>query len=380
MCGPSRAGLMTGRYQTHFGHEFNSPIKEGVGLPLSEKTLGNRMKTLGYRTGIVGKWHLGGGGKGLGEAYHPLNRGFDEFYGFFGSMVHFYRSDHIWRGWEKIREKEYLTDAIARESCGFIERNCKRPFFLYVPFNAVHTPLEAPQADLDAVSALDVSAFKNKEKATARMAMLRSLDRAIGRIMQSLKDNGIYENTLVFLVNDNGDYTKNGPFRGGKGRVTEGGVRVPFVVKWPDCLPAGQTYDHPVITLDVMSTMIAAAGREIAPAWKLSGVNLLPYLSGKNNQMPHEWLFWRIGNERAARNGKWKIYYNGGSGYGGSTRPEDRRWTLYDLCADPGERADLKKKEPEVFERMLKRYEKWNALNCEPLWPFGASGQMGRWS
>jgi arylsulfatase A-like enzyme len=374
-CAPSRAGLMTGRYQTRFGYEFNSAIKEGVGLSLSEKTMAERLKPLGYYSGIIGKWHLGGGGKGVAEEYHPLNRGFDEFYGFFGSMVHFYRSAHIWKEWVKVRESEYLTDAIARESCDFIERNRDKPFFLYVPFNAVHTPLEAAPEDIEAVKH---AGLKENSKAHIRAAMLRGLDRAVGRILQALSAAQLEENTLIFFISDNGDYAnQNRYFRGGKGWVSEGGIRVPFIVQWKDKLPAGKVYEEPMITLDILPTAIAAAGGKVESAWNLDGVDLIPFFSsGQTSEIPHEWLYWRIGNERAARHGKWKIYKNGGSGYGSRPDPANEDWALYDLSIDPTEIRDVKAENSVVFRQMLEHWNTWNSQLSEPGWPFGGSSQM----
>ena len=191
--GPTRAGLVTGRYQTSFGHEFNSPLKEGIGLPLKQKTFANYMKELGYKTGIIGKWHLGGD-ENCGEEYHPLNRGFDYFFGFHGASVQYFRSDHLFRGKEKVNNPRYLTDIIAEESFNFIENNRKNPFFLYVAFNAVHTPLQANEEDLKFIN--NMPHFQNfilnldNTKDTlevlnyvkTRAAMLVALDRAVGQI------------------------------------------------------------------------------------------------------------------------------------------------------------------------------------------------------
>jgi arylsulfatase A-like enzyme len=380
-CGPSRAGLVTGRHQCRFGHEFNSPREEGIGLPLSEKTIGDRMQALGYHTGIIGKWHLGGD-EDCGPEYHPLQRGFDEFYGFYGSMVCFFRSAHIFRGTQQVRDPEYLTDQIARESCDFIRRNKERPFFLYAAFNAVHTPLEAADEDLEAVSSFDFSrfsSFKKPEKAKLRTAMLRGLDRGVGEILETLEKESLAENTLIIFTNDNGDYSGNGPFRGGKGQVSEGGIRVPLVMKWQGRLPAGVEYHEMVSTLDILPTAVVAAGGRVDPAWKLDGVDLVPYFAGQKSEAPHERLCWRIGNERALRQGVWKIRHNGGSGYGYKPKPGEARWSLHNLENDPGERKNLKDEKPELFAELKTAYQQWDEQLGEPRWPFGASGQMGRW-
>lgn len=389
-CGPSRMGLMTGRMQTRFGAEFNGPRKEGVGLPLSEKTLADRMKALGYATGLVGKWHLGGD-ENVGAEYHPHKRGFDYFYGFYGSMVHFFRSAHIFRGMEQVKDEGYLTDILAQESCDFIKRNADRPFFLYTAFNAVHTPLEAAEEDLAAVCDLPPPACdreslaslkgerleKMQQKILLRRAMLRGLDRAVARIMQQLKESGLDENTLVIFMNDNGDYTQNLPFSGGKGIAMEGGVRVPFILRWPGRLPAGNTYGEMVSALDILPTAVAAGGGAIDPAWNLDGVDLLPYLNGEEKGIPHEWLFWRMGGNKAARSGTWKLYYSGSSGFGYSD--PNPRWSLFNLADDPAEQLDLKAEFPEQFAAMRKAFDAWEAEQAQPLWPFGPSGQMGQW-
>jgi arylsulfatase A-like enzyme len=393
-CGPSRAGLITGRYQTSFGHEFNSPRKEGIGLPLSEKTIGDRMTNLGYKTGIVGKWHLGGD-ENVGEEYHPLQRGFYYFYGFYGSMVHFFKSDHIFRGTTQVKNPEYLTDIIANESCKFMERNQDEPFFLYSAFNAVHTPLEATLEDMDHIDSLPyfreyvrkkMSYGGSKaavEKAKYRAAMLLALDRAVGQITNKLEELSLEDNTLVIFTNDNGDYGHfNSPtlFSGGKGNAKEGGIRVPFIMKWPGHIPAGKVYDGITSTLDVLPTAVVAGGGKIKPEWNLHGVNLLPYVQSDKQGNPHDWLFWRMGGTKASRHGKWKLFYNGNSGYGGFGVPEDQaRWFLFNLETDPAEQHDLSKVFPGVFEKMKNRYKKWAGKQSEPLWPFGASGQMGQW-
>jgi len=396
-CGPSRAGLITGRMQTRFGAEFNGPRAEGVGLPLTETTLATRLKALGYTTGLVGKWHLGGDAE-VGAEFHPLQRGFDEFFGFHGSMVHYFRSAHLYRGHENVRVRGYLTDILARESCAFIERHAEEPFFLYVAFNAPHTPLEATEDDLAAVRDLPPPACERDELArlsgdaravaletiAVRRAMLRALDRAVGHILAQLRNSGQEDETLIIFTNDNGDYTRNLPFRGGKGVCLEGGIRVPLIARWPGRLPAGQVYGEMVSTLDILPTAIVAAGGEIDPAWRLDGVNLLPHLSGETPAAPHEWLFWRMGENRAARKGPWKLYYSGFSGFyserhGMSPPDPTPDWSLYLLPDDPAEQHDRKNERPEQFAKMREAFEAWEAEQIEPRWPFGPSGEMGQW-
>jgi arylsulfatase A-like enzyme len=390
-CGPSRAGLLTGRYQTSFGHEFNSARRDRIGLPLSESTIGNRMQQLGYKTAIIGKWHLGGD-ESCGEEYHPLNRGFDYFFGFYGSMVHFFRSNHIFRGKEQVKDPRYLTDILVEESCSFIESNKDVPFFLYVAFNAVHTPLEAAEEDLTYVKSMPglYDFLKDQrvaedtsghfEKVTLRAAMLVGLDRAVGNIMKKLNQLQLKENTIVIFTNDNGDYNGNGIYSGGKGSNLEGGIRVPFIVSWPRKIKGGGIYNEMVSNFDIMPTTLSAAGAKVLSQWKIDGVDLIPFLNSNNNAKPHEWLFWRMGGTKAARNGKWKLYFNGKSGYGGyGVAVENARWHLFDLESDPAEKRDLSVLFPEVFEKMKSKYEVWDKNQMQPLWPHESSGQMEQW-
>lgn len=358
VCSPTRAGLITGRYQQRFGHEFNpgpaGQASEDFGLPLTETTLASRLKSAGYTTGIVGKWHLG-----YSEKYWPLERGFDEFFGFLGG-AHSYmdsasdRANPIMRGSRKVEEKEYLTDAFAREAVAFIERHRQRPFFLYLAFNAVHSPLQAPQKYLDRFS--EISDPKRRTFA----AMLSAMDDAIGRVLETVRKNGLEEDTLIFFLSDNGGPTaqissRNDPLRGFKGDVYEGGIRVPFLVQWKGRIPAGRVYEKPVISLDIVPTALAAAGVKAGNA-KFDGVNILPYLIGSRGT-PHEALYWRFGSQYAIRKGNWKLVKIGGG------QPE-----LYDLAADIGEKIDLAAQKPEKVKGLDAQLMKWNSELAEPLW------------
>jgi arylsulfatase A-like enzyme len=369
VCSPTRAGLMTGRYQQRFGHEFNpGPVQQAeanFGLPLSETTLPQRLKAAGYATGLVGKWHLG-----YKPEYHPLRRGFDEYFGFLGG-AHSYvdaRADAlnpILRGADPVDEKEYLTDAFAREAVSFIQRHQGRPFFLYAAFNAVHNPLQAP------------------EKYTSRFAhiadprrrtyagMLSALDDAVGRILTALREAGLERNTLVFFLSDNGGPTlvttsKNGPLREYKGTVYEGGIRVPFFLKWPAHIPAAKVYDHPVIALDIHPTCTAAAGLTDKPPKPLDGVDLVPFLTGKRTGAPHDALYWRFGERRAIRQGDWKLVMNGES------------TELFNLRNDIGEQNNLAAAQPARVKELQASYQAWNAQLMEPLWARGGAGRRGQ--
>ncbi|HNT88139.1 MAG TPA: sulfatase-like hydrolase/transferase, partial [Candidatus Hydrogenedentes bacterium] len=303
VCSPTRAGLMTGRYQQRFGHWYNPgpPVDEqpNIGLPLSETTIADRLKEAGYATGLVGKWHLG-----LGPEFHPMKRGFDEFFGFpHGS--HSYvdsRADTknpIMRGTEAVDEPAYLTEAFTREAVDFIRRRAGAPFFLYLSYNAVHGPLQAPDAYLERFKAIE------DETRRTYAAMLSALDDGVGAVLAALREKGIEEDTLVFFLSDNGgpiavNGSRNTPFSGAKGTLQEGGIRVPFFLRWPERLPAGRTCDLPVISLDILPTCLAAAGGALPSDAPLDGVNLLPYLAG-NEGAPHDYLFWRYHDGAAVR-------------------------------------------------------------------------------
>lgn len=360
VCSPTRAGLMTGRYQQRFGHEFNpGPAAEAdktFGLPLSETTLADRMKALGYATGMVGKWHLG-----YQPELHPTRRGFQDFFGFLGG-AHSYTDalgdtfNPLMRGTEKVDEKEYLTDAFAREAVSFIEKKKANPFFLYLAFNAVHAPLQALNKYQDRFAGIS-----NPRRRT-HAAMMSAMDDAIGRVLSSLHNNNLMDDTLIFFVSDNGGPTpittsRNNPLRGFKGQVYEGGIRVPFLMQWNGKLPKRSLYEHPVITLDVLPTMVSAGGGSIDPAWNLDGVDLMPYLSGKDNQSrPHDVLFWRFGARNAIRKGDMKLLHEEGA-------PQ-----LYDLSKDISETTDLASARPEQVQALQKEWESWSSRMAAPRW------------
>jgi arylsulfatase A-like enzyme len=359
VCSPTRAGLLTGRYQQRFGHEFNpgppaaAPVN--FGLPLSEKTLADRLKMLGYATGMVGKWHLG-----FKPEYRPPSRGFDEFFGFLGG-AHSYtnaRADGtnpILRGRETIDEKEYLTDALTREATAFISRHKQEPFFLYLTYNAVHAPLQAPQKYLARFAGIE------NERRRTYAAMLSAMDDGIGRVLETLRRDGLEQNTLVFFISDNGgppgNASNNAPLSGRKGGVLEGGIRVPFLLQWRGKLPEGKIYDAPVVSLDILSTAIAAAGGQIEAGARLDGVNLLPHLTGEKTDPPHDALFWRFGEARAARSGNWKL-----------VRQRASPPRLFDLSADIGETKDLAAEKPDIARDLQARLTKWDSQLAEPLW------------
>jgi arylsulfatase A-like enzyme len=364
VCSPTRAGFMTGRYQQRFGHELNPGSEKDAdpsfGLPLDQATLGDRLRALGYATGWIGKSHLG-----YKPEFHPTKRGFDEFYGFLaGARGYFPKNDPkngapMLRGTEQVKEEfDYTTTDFAQEAVSFVERRKEKPFFLYLSFNAVHSPMEAPPSYRERFAA--VTDLKRR----TFCAMLAALDDSVGQVLDALEKNGLRENTIVFFFSDNGGPTPqttsgNGPLRATKATVYEGGVRVPFLVQWPSQLPAGKVFDAPVIALDILPTVVAAAGGMNDPAWQLDGVNLLPYLKGETPGVPHENLFWRFGPQRAVRHGDWKLL----------VPPDaDGKPELYNLANDIGEKNDLFASEPDIAQDLQQRYDDWNKENIAPRW------------
>lgn len=372
-CSPTRAGLLTGRYQQRFGHESNMAVP-GSALSLKETTLADRLKAAGYATGLVGKWHLGGDD----DKYHPLNRGFQEFFGFLGGANPYLpdaKTGHvvrILRGKEPANEKTFLTEAFGREATAFIDRHQKEPFFLYLAFNAPHGPLQAPEKNLKRFEAI------KDEKRRTYAAMVSALDDAIGTVLTKLRNAGLEEQTLLFFFSDNGGPThvngsSNHPYHGQKGDTLEGGIRTPWVAQWKGTLPGGKVYDHPVIQLDVHPTALAAAGVEVKPEWKLDGVNLLPYLSGKNTAPPHDVLYWRfqfpsrqpLRFKWAVREGDWKLVMAVERGADGAF-VGNATLRLYNLAKDPGELTDLRDKEPEKVKSLETLWKRWNDQMAEP--------------
>jgi arylsulfatase A-like enzyme len=376
-CSPTRAGLMTGRYQQRFGHEFNpggeEETRQAFGLPLSQSTIANRLKGAGYATGLVGKWHLG-----FAPEFHPERRGFDEFFGFLGGGHSYFpgQGAPIYRGGEIVEEKAYLTDAFAREAVAFIERHQKSPFFLELAFNAVHTPMHATDDRLAKFASIA------DQKRRTYAAMLSALDEAVGRVLQTLRTAGLEEKTLLFFFSDNGGPTmpgttingsRNDPLRGSKRTTLEGGIHTPFAVQWKGTLPAGSVYEEPVIQLDVLPTALAAAGVAIEPDWQLDGANLLPFLKGQTKAAPHETLYWRLGEQWAIRQGDWKLvrYDDTLDTPGATSVPSRVKVTpprLYNLAQDPGEAHDLAAENSSRTAELLSAWKAWAAQLAEPLW------------
>ena len=362
-CSPSRAGLLTGAYQQRYGFEFNTAgaaVTERFsrGLDPAAVTLAEVLKLAGYKTGMFGKWHLG-----TRTHLHPMSRGFDEFYGFLAGAHSFFpvaraEPDHstILRGHMPIAEAEYLTDAIAREAVAFIDSANDTPFFAYVPFNAVHTPIEA--------SDIYLKRFANvvDPQQRAYNAMTSALDDAVGSILRAIQDRGLEEKTLVVFVNDNGGpiYTgvqSNGDLKLGKLFLFEGGIRVPMFAKLPGVIGVATTFEPMVSTLDLFPTICQMAGIDLTAVQNLDGTDLAPFLSEGNESVPHEELFWSNGPSTAMRTGKWKLVQSNGS-----------TW-LFDLSNDPGERRDLSAESVGKCKQMKDAIRRWRDSMPEPAWP-----------
>ena len=379
-CSPTRAGLLTGRYQQRFGHEFNlnmSADYSDFGLPLSETTMADRLKAAGYRTSLIGKWHLG-----FGDKFHPMARGFDEFFGFLGHSHSYLEAESssdnpVLDGRKVVLETPYLTEALTDRAVDFIKRQKSHPFFLYLAFNAVHTPMEATDKYLARFAHIE----DNQRRTYA--AMLSAMDDGIGKTLAALRLEGLEENTLVVFFNDNGGPTmagttingsSNAPLRGSKRQTWEGGIRVAFIIRWKGHLAEGKIDNRPIIQLDVLPTALAAAGVQTHSQWQLDGVNLLPFLTGKKSGRPHETLYWRFGEHMAIRKGDWKLVKTGEgplkeantSSFNDLSNAE-----LYNLAEDIGETKNLAPTHPEKVRELAADWQRWNKKLAKPLWPPG---------
>lgn len=395
-CSPSRAGFLTGRFATRFGYEFN-PIgarneDHGTGIPKQEETLAEYLHEQGYTTGLIGKWHLGGAAD-----YHPHRHGFDEFFGFLHEGHYFVPSPYegtttwlrrkglpegsgeryqvtddliytshmghdepaydannpILRGGQPVAEGAYFTDAITREACSFIRRYHEAPWFLYVAYNAVHSPLQAKHETL--------AMFEDEPDIQRRifLAMLYDLDRSVGEILATLEEVNQTENTLVVFFSDNGGPTRettasNLPLRGGKGRIYEGGIRVPFMLRWPGTFDGGQVSGAAVSSLDLFTTLAALTQRPTRN--KLDGIDLVEALDNPRLAQQRT-LYWRQGKRAALRERNWKLVAPAG---------HDRQtdWELFDLSKDPSETSNLAV-DPGHRQKLEALVEKWRKLNDE---------------
>jgi arylsulfatase A-like enzyme len=350
-CSPSRAGLMTGRYQTRFGHE-NNHAAAVRGLPLTETTLANRLKSLGYATGIAGKWHLGST-----PEYLPMKRGFDEYYGVTANPGSYFQPEGFINSRLSAEPRPapgkdfYTTDAFADWAVDWIGRHQDGPWFLYLPFNAIHNPLEATDKYLQRYAHL------SDPRQRTLAAVISAMDAAVGRVLARVKELGQEQDTLVFFISDNGPtgpqlHNRNKPLRGQKNTTWEGGIRVPFMMQWPGKLPAGQVSDTPVIQLDVMPTCVVAAGGTVDSAWSLDGVDLMPFLTGTAKGRPHQTFCWRIDGMWAVRDGDWKLVH----GRADHPPPE-----LFNLANDVSEQNNLASAQPEKVQTLKALWDAWNA-------------------
>ncbi|WP_143307577.1 sulfatase-like hydrolase/transferase [Chitinophaga vietnamensis] len=413
ICSPSRAGLMTGRYQQRFGFEYLVPQDAGVrlspeqqralaarlqsrnsiieklditdeefdklpkGLPASEVSLGQLFHNAGYKTAVIGKWHLG-----EKEGFFPQQRGFDYHYGFYSGLTeyapehtpgivdwhlpwslsevaawHRNGSNRIVRNNVEVLEKKYLTDKLADEAIQYITENKDQPFFLYLPFNAPHDPFQAKKEDFDL--------YPNVKDTTKRVyyGMITALDRAVGRIREQLKKLHLDEETIIFFTSDNGGatYTRatdNRPLKGGKLSDFDGGIRIPFYVVYPGKVPAGKQYQQAVSNLDIYTTAAAAAGIPLPEGRVYDGVNLLPYL-GQQHTTPHEILYWRSGYSKAVLKGDYKLYVN----------ERNNKQFLYNVREDIAEKKDLSAIQPSKLQELKSDLAKWESQLQKPVWP-----------
>lgn len=371
VCGPSRAGLITGRYQDRFGFGRNplfAPNDIEQGLPLTEETLATVLKREGYHNMAIGKWHLGGH-----KELRPLKRGFDEFFGFLTGGHYYFPEDWVLndlseltnqysayktkllRNDTRINETEYLTDALSREAVNFVKAKKGKPFFLYLAYNAPHTPLQATEKYLNR--------FKNikDKKRRTYAAMVSAVDDGVGLILDQLEKTGLDKNTIVYLLSDNGgpeihNGSDNGPLREGKGWLYEGGVRVPFAMQWKGTIPGGTVYHNPIISLDIFATVSAMAGAK--PKNKLDGVNLIPFITGEKQSRPHKMLYWRQYDKGsyAIRAGDTKLI-----------NADGKSEEVFNLKNDKGEGINNISDQEKEAKKSLKLINKWMSKLKDPV-------------
>jgi arylsulfatase A-like enzyme len=371
-CSPTRAGILTGRYQQRYGHENNpvyDPKDELAGLPVTELSLVQVLSDAGYATGLVGKWHLGAARK-----FHPMRRGFREMYGFLGGGHDYFKTEMegapreylipIERDGKPEPLRSYLTDALSEEAEAFVKRHRSEPFFLYLAYNAPHTPQQVPDEYLARVAKIA------DERRRKYAAMMCALDDGVGRVLRAVESNKLERDTLIIFLSDNGgpvsvNGSSNAPWRGAKGQVLEGGIRVPFVMQWSGRLPEGKTFDHPVISLDILPTALGAAGLKPPAGRSLDGADLIPYLTGRSTGAPHQRLYWRTGGGAAyaVREGRFKWVRIG------------EREQLFDLQEDIGEARDISASQPQVAARLKDACMRWDRELVAPVFESPRGGQ-----
>ena len=379
VCGPSRAGLLTGRYQDRFGFTTNPSIDPGnpkAGLPTEEETIATVLQKANYNSAIIGKWHMG-----THPDFHPLERGFDYFFGFL-SGGHSYFPDELilndlsevtekWQWYKtkiienrtKVTTDDYLTDELSDAAVRYITKQAdsNQHFMLYLAYNAPHTPLQATEKYLNRFP--DIHDKRRKTYA----AMVSAVDDGVGRVLKALEEKGLDENTIVVFLSDNGgannNASDNGPLRGMKGDLFEGGIRVPFAIRWKGTIQEGQSFDRPVSSLDIMATIVAQNHIDINPERPLDGVDLIPFLTAKKNGNPHDYLFWRKWeqNAMAVRHGHKKLVSNKNKD---KFPPE-----LFDVNQDTSEKVDMTAKSKKTHDHLFSEWEKWNSEMKDRAFP-----------
>ena len=372
VCSPSRAGLITGRYQNRFGYTRNillAPKDSLMGLPISEQTLPEVLNNVDYKTKAIGKWHLG-----AHESLVPEKRGFDEFFGFLIGGHRYFPEDltlndlteasrqmdgyitRIYDNGRRINTKKYLTEELSDNAVKFIEDNAKDPFFLYLSYNAPHTPLQATERDLERNGHIDV------EKRRTYAAMVSSMDDGVGLILDKLEEKNISENTIVVFFSDNGgvewyNFSDNGPLRGIKGDFFEGGIRVPFTMQWPKKIKPGINYNKPIIALDVFATVVSAASAEKFIKNNIDGVNLIPYINGDVNGSPHDYLFWKNPDKDidVIRDNRYKYI-----------RVKDDEY-IFDLDNDLSEENNIINSSRHIYQELKLKFKEWEKDMIDPV-------------
>lgn len=369
VCSPSRAGFLTGINQVEFGYDNNLGGNQPrfnpnfLGLPTDQKTIADYLKPLGYVSGLIGKWHLG-----YEDQFHPLKRGFDEFWGYRGGGHDYFEANNSKRGYKaaiecnykKPQKITYITDDKGDECVNFIKRNSDKPFFLYASFNAPHTPMQATKEDLERYSNI-----KDKKRRTY-VAMVHRLDVNVGKIVSVLKKNKLAKNTLIVFISDNGGpvFTNgsiNAPFNGKKGILLEGGIHIPFIMNWQGKIVAGKKYNNPVSSLDLVPTFLELAGGKQDENINFTGVNLMPFITEEKMEPPHKNLKWRFTISAAIREGDWKL-----------VRLPDRLPLLFHLPSDISEQKNLALEKMEITQRLLKKLGKWDVELPHPVFLEGA--------
>lgn len=369
VCSPSRAGFMTGKNQVSFGHDNNLAENQPgfdpqfLGLPLDEKTIADHLNPLGYVNGLIGKWHLGNA-----PHFHPLKRGFDEFWGYTGGGHDYFVEEPNGKGYKvpiqsnykKPDPITYITDDVGNECVNFIRRHKDEPFFLFASFNAPHTPMQALEEDLKLYQHI------KRPKRRTYAAMVHRLDVNVGKIVQAVQEAGLSNNTMIVFISDNGgpvnsNASLNIPYRGQKGILLEGGIHVPFIINWQNTLPSGSTYSFPVSSLDFAPTFLTAAGGTSIGTTSFDGVDLLPFLLGTNKNRPHPELKWRFTISAAIREGDWKLI-----------RLPDRLPQLYHLPSDVAEQNNVALQHLEKTNDLLKKLGQWDVHLPHPVFLEGA--------